>query len=144
MFDLTALITKLQTDTTYACSWAKAKEPSLLNDTDPPRIFVGYHSINALGHLGEGHTPDYYEAFSEDLSQGFQTQFTCAVNLVPTVWHAVYNSCSGWVPLEPEKEYTGIYHSGGGVMGLDNGRIWWLDNWRMDFPRANPMPGVIG
>jgi len=143
MFDLTPAIAKLLVDTGYDTDWAKAKEPSLANDIDPPRLFVGYHSITALGHLGEGHAPDKYMEFAEDLSQMFTTQFTCAVGSVPTVWHAVRNSIAGWAPLPAEKEYTGIYHSGGGVMGLDNGRIWWLDNWRIDFPRANPMPGLV-
>jgi hypothetical protein len=137
MYDITTALVKLRTDTGYDCDWAKAKEPSLLNDIDPPRVFIGYHSITALGHLGQGEAPDPYMYFAEDLSQMFTTQITCAISLLPTAWHKVHNSLSGWIALPAEKEFTGIYHSDGGVMGLDNGRIWWLDNWRLDFPRAS-------
>lgn len=144
MFNLTPVIEKLITDTGYDVSFARAKEPSFANENDPPRLFVGYHAILSLGHLGEGESPDPYMAFAEDLSQSFQTQILCSVADLPVTWHNVYNSLHGWMPLTVEKEYSGIFYSNGGVMGLNNGRIWWLDNWRMDFPRANPMPGLIG
>lgn len=139
MYDLAGLITHLATDTGYSVDWSKMKEPSLANAGDAPTIGVGYHSVTPLGGLGEGDSPDPYEAFAEDLGQGIQLQIICKVEDFHIVWKAVYASMRGWIPLPAEQNYTGMFHSGGGNAGISNGRIFWIENWRIDFPRANPL-----
>jgi hypothetical protein len=39
--------------------------------------------------------------------------------------------------LDAEKDISGFMYSGGGAMGLKDGRIWWMDRWRIDFPRVS-------
>lgn len=140
MFNLQLLIDKIAATTNYKTGWARAQEPSLDDKTAAPRVFVGYMAVKAQpgGVLGEGETPDPYMYFAEDLSQEFVTQLICSVEEFHSAWRILYLSVSGWIPLEPEKEFTGIYHNSGGIMGLDNGRMVWQDSWRIDFPRANP------
>jgi hypothetical protein len=138
MYNLQNLINHLNTELTYPVSFCRVIQPALAPD---PKIYVGYKAVEAEpgGALGEGQTEDYYIQFSENLSQYFQVQLTCSVSTFHSVWEEVYEKTAGWVPLEQEKDYSSVMHSGGGIMGLDNGNIWWVDTWRTDFPRANPI-----
>jgi hypothetical protein len=118
-------------------SFAKAKEVELGSITDPVKVYVGYHSVEADGSLGDGETPDPYQAHAEDLIQFTIIQFDCPVAEVSTVWRTIYAACATWTPIPEEANFSNFMHSGGGVMGLKDGRIWWLDKWRLSFPRVS-------
>lgn len=142
MLDLASLITHIQTGTGYVTEYAGAQAPSLANRGAAPEIFVMYHSLHPApgGILGEGESPDPYMYFAEDLSQKFLTQLVCQVESFGSTtgaWWTLAQSIIGWIPYPAEKDFTGIYHCEGGAMGLENGRIWWQDIWRIDFPRAS-------
>lgn len=135
MYNLQGLITRVGTVTGYATDWAKSKEMDLSNSLAPPEIKIGYRSVESTGTLGDGETPDPYQYFEEDLTQGFIVMFSCRVVELHIIWRNLYNCISGWIPPDLEADHSGIFYSGGGASGLQNGRIWWTDHWRMDFPR---------
>jgi hypothetical protein len=139
MYDIAGLITHIQSETGYSTDWAKEKELDLGLFSDPVFVKVGYHSLEANGVLDDGSAPDPYVQFSEDLTQHIIVQFICKQSDLPTVWKAVYDACAKWLPLPVEENYTALTHSGGGTIGIKGGRIWWLDRWRIDFPRANEL-----
>lgn len=139
MYNLQGLIDHIKTETTYSVNWIRESEQNLPNISDDVSILVGYHSLEADGVLGDGSTPDPYVQFSEDLIQFVIVQINCKVSDLHSVWLEVYNACAKWTPLTAEKDYTAFTHSGGGVKGIQSGRIWWVDRWRISFPRANPL-----
>lgn len=145
MLDLLDLKVRIESVTGYITEWAKAKEPSLTDREAEPRVFVMYFGLQPVpeGILGDGDSPDPYNYFAEDLSQKFITQLVCDIESfggTQGVWMNYSKAVLGWIPYPEEKEFTGIYHCEGGTMGLDNGRIWWQDTWRIDFPRASLLP----
>jgi hypothetical protein len=138
MYDLSELITHVAAkQPTYQVGWAKAKEMDLGSISDPVKVSVGYHSVDALGELGDGDTPDPYQSYSQDLVQFAVVQFTCTVTELPTVWRNIYSACATWTPIPSEADFSNFMHSGGGAMGIKDGRIWWLDKWRLSFPRVS-------
>ena len=137
MYNLQSLIDHLVSDTGYDTAFARAKEMNLEGLDQIIKVKVGYHSVDSDGVLGDGETPDPYQYFAEDLSFSCIVQFTCGVAEFHTVWQSIYDSCSGWIPLDAEKDISGFMYSGGGAMGLKDGRIWWMDRWRIDFPRVS-------
>ena len=139
MYNLQSLIDHIASETGYSVNWLKESEQNLPNTTDEITVYIGYHSLEADGILGDGSTPDPYVQFSEDLIQFCLVQFNCKVSDLHSVWRNIYNACAKWIPLPAEADYTAFTHSGGGVKGIQAGRIWWVDRWRISFPRANPL-----
>lgn len=138
MYNLQALITHIAAaQPTYTVGWARAKEMDLGLITDPVKVVVGYHSVDALGELGDGDTPDPYQSYAEDLVQFAAIQFACPVADFHLVWKNIYIACATWSPIPAEANFSNFMHSGGGAMGLKDGRIWWFDRWRLSFPRVS-------
>lgn len=138
MYDLSLLITHLQQDARLVgieIGWAKDKEPSFVSNRNS-RILIGYHSVGQLGHLGEGQAPEAFVSFTEDMSQTFQTQIICPTTTFAATWNLLATVIVGWVPYIPNRDFTSVMHSGGGVMGGDQGQLWWADNWRIDFSKG--------
>ena len=138
MYDLQDLIDHIKTECpTYTVGWIKETDQNLPNQTDAVSVLVGYHSVDADGVLGDGSTPDPFVQFSEDLILYAIVQFNCKSSDFPVVWRALYHACSKWIPMPAEADYTAFTHSGGGVKGIQSGRMSWVDRWRISFPRAS-------
>ena len=121
---------------TYSVQHSRIKEPQLAELTTLPIIFVAYHTVNSKNPS----TPlaaDLFNQHGEDLTQVFEIQIACETVNFDTIWKNVYKSLIGWHPDVLEMQHTGMTYIQGGVMGLENGRLWWLDRWGINFPLTN-------
>ena len=134
MFDLALLVTHLETNTGYVTTFDKGQEPTSRNLTDPPTIMVGNHSVEVGETIGENDSVLPYVVYAEHLTQVFYTQFSCNATDTHIVWRKIHNSVAGWTPLDIEKDFSGVVPVKGLQKGITNGRIWWIDYWRIEFP----------
>lgn len=137
MYNLQELIDHLAAELpTYKVDWARAKEMDLGTALDPVMVKVGYHSVEGDGNMDEVDAPDFIQTYSQDLQQFIIVQFTCSVAEFHNIWQIIYAACASWDPIPAEGDYSNLMHSGGGAMGLKDGKIWWLDKWRLNFPKV--------
>lgn len=138
MYDLANVVTLLQTEhPDFRVVLDKGKEPSFKNPDDPVEVQVSYEAVTDIETLGDGETGDPYVEFDEDLLFHFSVQVNCKVEDVPTIEQSLYETLRGWLPIPSEKGYSGCMLSGGKKKGLANGRIWWIMDWRLEYPRVS-------
>lgn len=138
MYDLAGVVALLKTEhPDFKIDLDRGKEPSYKNSSDPVDIQVGYNAVTDLESLGDGETGDPYIEFDEDLLFHFEVQINCKLEDFPATHIALYNTLRGWLPVPSEKGYSGCMFSGGKQKGLANGRIWWVMNWRLEYPRVS-------
>ena len=133
MIDVSAIITKLQTDTAYTVSLPRTREFDLQELYELPLIYVGYSAIDSK-HPTSPIEYDLFNQHGEDLVQTFDVQIVCRVTELTTIWKNVYTSLIGFNPSPNEEIRSGLTYGQGGVMGLANSNLWWLDRWRLGFP----------
>jgi hypothetical protein len=124
------------TTATYTVQHVRIKEPILADLTDlaaSPKIYVGYYAVDAKNPT----VPiehDLFNQHGEDLVQTIEVQIVCEEINFSTIWRNVYKSLIGWHPNVLEQQHTGLTYAQGGTMGIENGRMWWLDRWKVGFP----------
>jgi len=136
MYDIADVITLIQT-TGYTVERAKAKEPILSELTSLPIVYVGFRGIDSRNPT----TPESfsnYEQNGENLIQTFDVQIVCDEIQLPVIWRKVYKSLAGKSTQPLEEQFSALTYQKGGVLGLENGRMWHLDRWGVQFPSANP------
>lgn len=133
MIDLSLVVTRLQTQTPYQIELAKSKEPSLIELSNLPVIFIGYGGVEAKNPRSPIEF-DLFNLHGEDLVQTFDIQIVCEAANLSTIWKTIYPKLIGWNPVLAEANYSGLTYSHGGVIGMDNSRLWWIDKWKIGFP----------
>ena len=125
--------------TGYTVEYARDKEPNIMELGALPIVFVGYSSIDATN----SNAPIAYDLFNnhgEDLIQTFDILIACETVNLPVVWRNVYTSLIGKHPTlgySSTASTSGLTYSQGGVMGLSNGKLWWIDKYKVGFPTTN-------
>lgn len=133
MMDVNVFINKLHVDTGYKVEHARIKEPDLTEFVDLPVIYVGYATIDSKNPTSPiEHS--FFNLHGEDLVQGFDVQIVCDIDSLATIWKNCYTSLIGFNPIPGEEYRSGFTYSQGGMIGISNGRIWWLDRWKIGFP----------
>jgi hypothetical protein len=133
MIDVQVLITKLKAETNYTVELARVREPELQEVVDLPIIYIGYASIDSKNPSAPiEHT--LFNTHGENLVQSFDIQIVCKSSDLPTIWKTIYTKLITWNPEPLEQYHSGFTYSQGGVMGLANGNLWWLDRWKIGFP----------
>jgi hypothetical protein len=139
MIDIQQVIDRIKTQpssSSYTVEHVRVKEPILTDLTSLPIIYVGYFAVDAKNPT----VPiehDLFNQHGEDLVQTVEVQIVCEEINFSTVWKNIYKSLIGWHPNILELTHTGLTYSQGGVMGIENGRLWWLDRWKVGFPTVN-------
>jgi len=136
VYDIADIITLIEV-TGYIVEPVKAKEPVLTELGKLPIIYVGYRGLDSKNPT----TPESfsnYEQYAENLVQTIDVQICCLTQDLPTIWRSVYASLSGKSTQPPEEQYSSITYQKGGVIGIENDRLWWLDRWGVQFPSMNP------
>ena len=136
MINVQTIIDKLKADTTYTIELARVREPELQEAIALPIIYVGYASIDSKNPAAPQELT-MLNLHGEDLVQSFDIQIVCKGTALPTIWKAVYSALIGYNPVPNEAMHSGFTYSQGGVMGLANGNLWWVDRWRIGFPIVN-------
>ena len=140
MYDIASIITHLQNNTNYTINQAKTKEPVLSSIESLPIIYVGYGSLDSRNPT----TPvrsDIIAEHGEDLTQSFELQINCMVEDLHTVHSVVFRQLIGKnFSSEYADQQSGFAYKQGGVIGLENGRIWWLDIWHLAYPTLYMFP----
>lgn len=139
MFDLTDIITRLQTETLYTIERAKVKEPSLVATNILPIVYVGFQSLDSE-NPSLAISTDLYDEHGIDLVQTFSIQINCLETNLSTIHRIIYKALIGWNPRPLEEQFSGFSYKQGGVIGLDNGRMWWIDLYTIGFPSLNVFP----
>lgn len=120
----------------YKIELSSIKQPTLQAQGEPPIIYVGYYAIDSKNPtIPIEH--DLFNQHGEDLVQTFEIQIDCMIEDFEKVWKDIYKSIIGWTPDIQERQHTGFTYAQGGVMGLENSRLWWLDRWKVGFPTTN-------
>ena len=131
MIDLSAVKTRLE-ETGYAVRYAVDKDIDIEDPTALPIIHIGYNNIDReKANLAPA--LDSYSANGENLIQSFTIQLLCTQTTFPTIWKAVYKKLYQWYPVLADP-HTSFTYFQGGVMGLSNGKFYWVDIWRVGFP----------
>ena len=133
MIDIQVLIDKLKAETTYTVELARVREPELQEISGLPVIYVGYATIDSKNPSAPIELT-MFNTHGEDLVQSFDIQIVCKSADLPTIWKNIYTKLITWNPQPLERHHSGFTYSQGGVMGLANGNLWWLDRWRIGFP----------
>lgn len=133
MIDLSLIIEKLQNDTVYTIEVSRDKEPNIQEIEELPVIFVGYATIDSKNPNAPIET-SYFNMHGEDLVQSFDLITVAEPANMSEIWRTCYKSLIGWNPVPEEKDRSGLTYAQGGIIGLSNGKIWWLDRWKVGFP----------
>ena len=136
MFDSASIITRLETETRYTVERLKDKQISLSKTVELPLIYVGFASLDSDDPSIPG-ALNNYDQHGEDLIQAFDIQIVCLEDELVTVWRAIHTAIIGWNPQPLEEQFSGFTYKQGGMIGLENGRLWWLDRWQIAFPTMN-------
>lgn len=140
MYDIADIISQLQTATTYTIKRAKSKEPITFTEGDLPIIYVGFRSLDSESPT----TPisqDLYDEHGTDLVQTFDIHINCMEENLPTIHRALYAALVGknFGPSGSDQQ-SGFAYKQGGVIGLENGTIWWIDVWHIGYPSLYMFP----
>jgi len=134
MFNLSLLISHITATTGYPTEFAREKEPMLSEVTQLPSVTVGYFQLNQKDITGSGNllTGSNFQITAE-LIQEIEVQIICTPATLHLVQRIVYDACVQWMPNpNTAQAYSGLTYKVGGVVGLDNGRLHWLDRWELD------------
>lgn len=129
LIDLVAL-------TGYTVEAVRSKEPMLTEEVDLPIIYVGYSGINSTN---PSFTLDsnFIDMHGEKQIETFETQIVALPEDLSIVWNKLFETIIGKHVVGGEEDRSGITHSQGGIVGIENGRYWWIDRWNMAFPTLN-------
>lgn len=125
--------------TGYTVEYARDKEPNTQELGILPIVYVGYSSLDSTNP----NAPIAYDLFNlhgEDLVQSFDVLTVCEVANLPVIWRKLYSACIGKHPtlsLSSTASTSGLTYAQGGVIGLSNSKLWWLDRWKIGFPTTN-------
>lgn len=136
MIDQSTLITRLDAQLSYTIRPAREKQIVLSELTELPIIYVGYATIDSM----DANTPTatgYFLHHGEDLIQSFDIHICTTVANFRTVWINTYRALIGYNPNTLAKNTSGLSYSQGGLMGLEDSKMWWMDRWRINFPTTN-------
>ena len=136
MREVTSLINRIIQVTGYPCEYLSEEKPSLLNMADLPRVFVDTTAIKKTDNFGSGRSTHNDQMFEEDFSQVIAVQFCCSIEQKPLVWKTIGSAIAGWNDDPYEEVFTGLKYIEGGMIGRENGRVWWVDYWEVTFPRT--------
>lgn len=137
MFDIEFLKTRIVSETGYPIETMQSKE--IIPRLDPGNICtvrVGYLNNNAMDITSRAMTPGINDQMWSDIIQTIEVHFVTLESNIPTVWKALYNACCGFNYDPIEQEYSSLTYAEGGVIGIDNGKYWWVDRWNISFPRV--------
>ena len=133
MISLDMMINYVKSNTSYTVTHTRLKEPDLAETSDLPTIYIGYGTIDSKNPNGAIEY-DIYSMNGEDLVQSFDIQIVCKQKDLVTIWKTIYKVLIGWNPVLLEGNYSGLTYAQGGVIGISNDNLWWLDRWRIGFP----------
>jgi hypothetical protein len=123
----------------YPVESLRYKEIDLMEIDDLPLVLVGYASIDSE-FPNAPIAVDLYNNYGEDLVQSFDIQIVCLEADLPTIWKRLYSNIIGKTPtttLTGLSAASGFTYAQGGPIGISNGKLWWLDRWRISFPTTN-------
>lgn len=132
MFDLNLLRVELDSKLTYSVTFCQVNAKTLQDYAELPQVEIGYFNINPHGNFGTSNAASDFD-YIEQLVQVVETHIICSMADLPTVWSNVYKAVSGWSPSEAEDPFSGLVFRGGGIAGLDNGRVKHIDRWAVKF-----------
>ena len=134
--DLKTLLSNRPTSSGYTVKDAKTKQSTLVDVNTAPVIYLGYSAIDSKNPT----TPEsenIIDAHGEDLVQTFDIIINCASSELPIIWKNLYTALIGQNTQPLEDQFTGLSYKQGGIVGLENGRMEWLDRWAVAFPTAS-------
>lgn len=120
-------------------SKAKSKDPIETDTpllTKTPVIFIGHTAIDSENPTTPG-SLDIYNQAGEDLIQSFDFHLNCMEPDLQLLWRELHKAMIGKNVQPLEEQFSGFTYKQGGMLGIDNGRIWWLDRWQIAFPTLN-------
>ena len=135
MLDISWVINELTSANINALR-SKYREPTLTSMTNLPVVFVGY--VGFQNETNTIDTPDIYPQHVQDFIQVFETQIVCAEEDFVDFWLSVKDALLGKNPSQLEQNFSSINYVEGGVMGLDSGKLWWTDRWKISTPITLP------
>ena len=136
MYDIVHIINLINDTTKYKADYLRDKQPTLTEAIDLPIIGVGFYDLNSKSPT----TPaamEFYQMTGENLVQGFDVQIICEQKDLVVIWREVFKALVGTNEEPIDEQFSGLTYASGGVIGFDNGRINWLDRYRIDFPTIN-------
>lgn len=133
MISLDTIKTRLQAETSYTIAFARDREVDLQEQLELPIIYIGYANIDSKNPTSPIEH-DLYNLHGEDLVQSFHIQIVSINTDFSTVWKTIYTKLVGWNPVVGEQYHSGFTYSQGGIMGLSNSKLWWIDVWKIGFP----------
>ena len=131
MLNLSWVIEELTTANITAVL-SKYREPVLMEIKTLPTVFVGYVGFKPENEAID--TPDIYPQHTQDFIQFFETQLICDMSSFIDNWTLVKDTLLGKNPSLTEQNFSSINYVEGGVMGLDSGKLWWTDRWKLSTP----------
>ena len=136
MIDQSTVIARLDAQLTYTIRPSREKQIVLSELTELPIIYVGYATIESKDPNFPTAT-GYFELHGEDLVQSFDIHICTTVANFRTVWINIFKALIGYNPNVPARNTAGLNYSQGGMMGLEDSKVWWMDRWRINFPTTN-------
>lgn len=123
--------------TGYPVEFSDTKESNLQELNTLPIVYIGYSTITAK-NSSNPESFSAFEQFGENLIQRIETQICCEVQDLPVIWRTVYKSLQGKNNIPLEQQFSALTYQKGGMVGLENSRLRWLDIWGVQFPSDAP------
>ena len=136
MYNEAGLISHITQTTGYPCEYLTEQKPSLLAFESLPMVFVDTTMIKKTDSFGSGRTTYDDQLYAEDHLQIIEVHFVCAIEDKADIWKTIGSAIAGWHEDPLEGVFTGLTYIEGGVIGRENGRVWWADRWAIEFPRT--------
>jgi hypothetical protein len=137
MYDLSAIVSRLQQETSYTVKLGYSAEASGKNLGDPPVLCVNYETTVPKGQLGEvisDFPVNQTYAWGEVTDLVFIVQINCKVTDFPSVWDAVHTALTGWEVPQQDINNSPVFPMQGFAKNVDNGRIVWFYPFRIEIP----------
>lgn len=136
MYDLDKVISYLNNNVPYTITRSKSSVPLAVNIEDLPQISVGYFKLTSPRGTTEESREIVAQA-GENITQSFHVTIHCKVENLPTIWRTLHTALIGYNPQPLEEQFSSFGYGLGGIVGLENGKIVWVDRWDLDFPTLN-------
>ena len=128
----------IQINTGITTKLARDTLPNMQDETELPVIYCTYATVDSK----DPNVPiesSIFKSHGEDLVQTFEVHILDTLDNFRATWVLLFNNLTGKNIDPDEVYYSGFTYAQGGKMGLSNGKIVWVDLWRIGFSTTKPL-----
>lgn len=138
MIDIQVVVDRLKSQLSYTVELSRDTEINTQDLSTLPIIYVGYASLDTK-NPNAAIALSYLDENGEDMVQTFDLKIVSTIADLSVVVRNVHKAINGFTPIPSDNtSFTSCFSfAQGGVIGLSNGKIWWVSRYRIGMPTIN-------